>query len=201
MKKLVLLFITVFCMCCMVACGGETNDTANVGGNNEIVNDAADKPVVTEAPAVEPEVTPAPAEVTPEPTAEPTPEPTPDPYPGIDMNSELSGKEWVKTFKGVIDEPKIIVFNDETGRKQIIEPEEVVLVTHEADVLALHLPEGYAMTGYGELVSKDDVSGEGYEIIYLDFEEMSKQKYWMPIFMIRHEGNEYMMEIKLQTQE
>jgi len=189
MKKIVFILITVLCMCCMVACGGEVKEDVSASSSNEVPdNSANDQPVVTEAPIAEPEVTP-------EATAEPTPEPTPDPY------ADLSGKEWVKTFKGVVNEPTIVVFNDETGRKQIIEPKDVVLVTHEADVLALHLPEGYAMTGYGELVSKDDVSGEGYEIIYLDFEEMSKQKYWMPIFMIRHEGNEYMMEIKLQTQE
>lgn len=184
-------------MCCMVACGGETNDTANVGGNNEIVNDAADKPVVTEAPVVEPEVTPAPAEVTPEPTAEPTE----NPYPGIDMNSELSGKEWIKTFKGVIDEPKVVVFNDETGRKQIIEPEEVVLITHESDTLAVHLPEGYAMTGTRDLIVADWISGEGYEVLELDSEEMSKNKFRMSAVSISYKGEEFKIEFTVQTQE
>lgn len=36
----------------------------DVGGNNEIVSDSGNKPVVTEAPEEEVEVTPAPAEVT-----------------------------------------------------------------------------------------------------------------------------------------
>lgn len=154
-----------------------------------------DEPVVTEAPVVEPEVTPAPAEVTPEPTAEPTPEPTPDPY------ADLSGKEWVKTFKGVENEPKVVVFNDETGRKQIIEPEEVVLITHESDTLAVHLPEGYAMTGTRDLIVADWISGEGYEVLELDSEEMSKNKFRMSAVSISYKGEEFKIEFTVQTQE
>ena len=164
-KKLVLLFITVFCMCYMVACGGETNDTANVGGNNEIVNDAADKPVVTEAPVVEPEVTPAPAEVTPEPTEEPTPEPTENPYPGIDFDSELPGLEWVESFTGIIEEPKFVVYSDITGRKEIIENDEIVFINPDEDIIAVFSPDGYLKVGdlvgirISEFVNSDHVSG------------------------------------------
>ena len=164
MKKLLVLFIAVFCMCCMVACGSETNDTTDVGGNHEIVSDSENKPVVTEAPVDEPEATP-------EPTVEPTPEPTPDPY------ADLSGKEWVKTFKDVVDEPTVVIFNDETGRKEIVEPNDLILVTDANDVLALHLPQGYAMTGQGGFEAKDEVTGEGYKIFYLDFEKMSEKNF------------------------
>lgn len=72
MKRIILTLVTVFSMCCLVACGGEKTNDANAGGNNN-------EPVVTEAPVVEPEVTPVPAETTPEPTAEPTVEPTAEP--------------------------------------------------------------------------------------------------------------------------
>lgn len=53
----------------------------------------------------------------PEPTAEPTPEPTPEAvvYEGIDMQSTLPAEEWIKTFNGIINEPKLVVFNDETS--------------------------------------------------------------------------------------
>ncbi len=59
----------------------------------------------------------------PEPTAEPTPEPTPEAvvYEGIDMESTLPGEEWIKTFDGIIDEPKLVVFNDDTNKKVIVE--------------------------------------------------------------------------------
>ncbi len=60
MTRKLLILLTVFSMCGLVACGGEKTDDANAGGNNG-------EPVVTEAPIVE------------EPTAEPTEEPTADP--------------------------------------------------------------------------------------------------------------------------
>ena len=186
MKQIILTLITVFSMFCLVACGGEQNNDTNAGSKN-------DEPVVTAEPTVE--VTPAPAEATPEPTVEPTPEPTPDPY------ADLSGKEWVKTFKDVVYEPTVVVFNDETARKEIVEPNDLILVTDANDVLALLLPEGYAMTGKGDMVVKDWVSGEGYEIFYLDFEEMVKQKYWMPILTISYEGNKSSIEFEIQTRE
>ena len=72
MKRIKFTLVTVFSICCLVACGGEKTKDTNVG------NDSGAS-VITEAPADEAEVTPAPAEVTAEPTAEPTPEPTADP--------------------------------------------------------------------------------------------------------------------------
>ena len=55
-------------------------------------------------------------------TEEPT-EPTPEPvvYEGIDMESTLPGVEWIKTFDGVIEEPKMVIFNDATNKKMILE--------------------------------------------------------------------------------
>lgn len=49
--------------------------------------------------------------------AEPTQEPVV--YEGIDMESTLPGMEWIETFNGVIDEPKMVIFNDETNKKHI----------------------------------------------------------------------------------
>lgn len=75
MKRKIITLVTVFSLCCLVACGSEKTNDANVNDN------AADKATVTEAPADEPinedtstgeaEITPAPEEATPEPTADP----------------------------------------------------------------------------------------------------------------------------------
>lgn len=54
-----------------------------------------------------------------EPTAEPTPETVV--YEGIDMESTLPGAEWMETFDGIIEEPKFVIFNDETNKKVILE--------------------------------------------------------------------------------
>ena len=77
----------------------------------------------------------------PEPTAEPTPEPTPEAvvYEGIDMQSTLPGEEWIKTFNGIINEPKLVVFNDETNKKVIVENGEQVEFS-KMDTLAIYGP-------------------------------------------------------------
>lgn len=77
----------------------------------------------------------------PEPTAEPTPEPTPEAvvYEGIDMQSTLPGEEWIKTFNGIINEPKLVVFNDETNKKVIVESGEKVEFS-QLDTMAVYVP-------------------------------------------------------------
>ena len=61
----------------------------------------------------------APAEVEEVAEVEPTPEPVV--YEGIDMESTLPGAEWMETFDGIIEEPKFVIFNDETNKKVILE--------------------------------------------------------------------------------
>ncbi len=67
MKKIVLLFITVFCMCCMVACGGGGDNNTSAGDKVEVLDNSIDEPVVTTeepaSPTEEPTVTPEPAGV------------------------------------------------------------------------------------------------------------------------------------------
>ena len=88
------------------------------------------------------EVAPSPTLAS-EPTAEPTTEPTPEPivYEGIDMESDLPGAEWIATFEDIIEEPKIVVFNDETNKKIIVEDGQEV-VFEENDIFALYVPNG-----------------------------------------------------------
>ena len=168
MKRIKIILVTVFSICCLVACGGKKTEDTNAGGNSG-------EPVVTEAPADEAEVTPAPAEVTAEPTAEPTEEPSVV-YEGIDMDSTLPGQEWLETFIGVIDEPKVVVFNDNTGKKVIVEQEGEVTFNPDEDAIAIFLPAGYydgnASQGVAINSNKSIIKGENYTIFYLDSEKM-----------------------------
>lgn len=94
-----------------------------------------------------------------EPAAEPeaTPEPTPETvneqsgetslYDGIDMESTLPGTEWILGFKGIIAEPKLVIFNDETNKKVIVEEGEEVEFALD-DTLAVYLPEGAMLKSY-----------------------------------------------------
>lgn len=95
----------------LTACSSGKTDAAPAGEETSAAE--ADK----EAEQVKEEV------AEPEPTAEPTPEPTPEAvvYEGIDMESTLPGEEWIKTFDGIIEEPKLVVFNDDTNKKVIVE--------------------------------------------------------------------------------
>ena len=42
-------------------------------------------------------------------------------YEGIDMESDLPGIEWLDTLPGIIDEPKMVILNDSTNQKVIVE--------------------------------------------------------------------------------
>lgn len=111
----------------------------------------------------------------PEPTAEPTPEPTSEPtpeavvYEGIDMESTLPGREWVETFKGVIEEPLLVVFNDETNKKAIIEDGEEVKY-EEGDTFGVFVPKTTMLVSCScsrvEKVNEFDHTGCYNEIVF-----------------------------------
>lgn len=96
--------------------------------------------------------------VEPKPTAEPTPEPTPVPTP--DMESTLPGVEWMQTFNGIIDEPKLVVFNDSTNKKVILEDLQEVEF-YDDDTFAVYIPKDR-----GKI--PEDYSFEFEEVNYYD---------------------------------
>lgn len=91
---------------------------------------------------------------TPEPTSEPTPAPTPD------TDSTLPGVEWIQTFEGIIDEPKLVVFNDAANKKIILEDKQEAEF-YDDDTLAVYIPKGR-----GKIA--DDYFFEFEEINYYD---------------------------------
>lgn len=108
-------------------------------------NEEATKAEVTEeAPAVEQ----AEEVATPEPTAEPTPEPEVEnsKYSDIDMESTLPGLEWLATLDEIVDEPLVVVYNDETNKKLIVQEGDEVEFSRLNDVLALYTPNNETMT-------------------------------------------------------
>lgn len=79
---------------------------------------------------------------------EPTPEPTPEAvvYEGIDMESTLPGLEWMATFDEIVNEPLIVVYNDDTNKKVIVNEGDEVEFSKSSDVLALYTPNNETMT-------------------------------------------------------
>lgn len=135
-KRNILSVLVVFVMLATLLTACSSRETTETSAKEETTK----AEVTEETPAVEQveeEV------ATPEPTEEPTPEPVV--YEGIDMESTLPGEQWVAFFYGIIDEPKLVVFNDETNKKVIIEEGQEVDFA-PADKVAIYIPnehEGY----------------------------------------------------------
>lgn len=100
-------------------------------------------------------------------------------YEGIDMNSTLPGKEWMKTFDGIITEPKFVVFNDTTNKKVIVEDGQEVEF-EDGDVIATYYPAGAEVyTGMFE---------GGNSFTKVDSDEMSTY-YSEPLNMTKEKGS------------
>ena len=154
-------------MVTLTACGSEA--TVEEAKDSQIV--IAEEAVVEEATVevAEPEPTP---EAVPEPTVVETVEPTTEEapvYEGIDMESTLPGEEWIKTFDGIITVPKVVILNDETGRKQIVEDGDRVNFNPDTDYIAIYLPGDAKMESHTKGLRRNvEVPGEHYQLCYLD---------------------------------
>ncbi|MBQ2935815.1 MAG: hypothetical protein IJD96_06250 [Lachnospiraceae bacterium] len=115
-----------------------------------------------------------------EPTPKPTPKPTPEPivYEGIDMESTLPGEEWILTFVGIINEPKFVVFNDETNKKVIVE-EKGKVTLDKGDVFAIYLPNVEKILESNGIKRKEVINKEYYEMTYFDEEYFTKKTDYM----------------------
>lgn len=83
----------------------------------------------------------------PEPMEEPAPESEAEDskYPGIDMESTLPGLEWLASLDEIVEEPLIVVYNDETNKKVIVNEGDEVEFSRSSDVLALYSPNNETM--------------------------------------------------------
>lgn len=166
MKKYLLIGLLLLTMIMtFVACGSDENTA-----DTDVRNPVEDQTVVDVPNDYEDTVEPD-TSVTDEDTSE-------NPYEGIDMESTLPGREWIETtFPGVIDTPKIVIYNDETNRKTIVENGEIV-VYNESDTFAMYLPEGTIITLYSYMIPKS-VKYEYCEEMEFDMEILEEEyEFW-----------------------
>lgn len=167
-KKSALLVVTITLMAALLtACSKDQLAASTSEAETEITAEEA-----VPAENTEGEGTAEAAE--PEPTAEPTPEPTPEAvvYEGIDMQSTLPGEEWIKTFNGIINEPKLVVFNDETNKKVIVESGEKIEFS-QLDTMAVYVPkEKTGIIKELDLFTFSKKDNDGYVFLFNDI--MSK---------------------------
>ena len=141
-------------------------------------SEATTKPVKSEPEAVVKEEAPKVEEATvAETIVEETvvEEPTEDLYipEGIDMESTLPGEEWVASFVGKVAEPVVVIYNDNTGRKEVVQAGSEVTVNPDEDVIAVYWPkEGMSSTPCAISVIRTNRT-DNYDIYYeLDAESM-----------------------------
>ena len=60
-------------------------------------------------------------------------------YEGIDMESTLPWREWIKTLDDIITEPKFVIVNDTTNKKIILENGQKIAF-ESTDILVLYYP-------------------------------------------------------------
>lgn len=134
---LIVVTIMIMFMAMLLTACGSSKEVAPASEAETTEAENVKEEVTEPAESAEPEVVEEVVET--EPTAEPTPEPVV--YEGIDMESTLSGEEWIATFDGIITEPKLVVFNDETNKKVIVENGQEVDF-ESTDKLSIYVPKG-----------------------------------------------------------
>jgi len=101
---------------------------------------------------------------------------------GIDMASTLPGEEWVASFVGNVNEPVAVVFNDNTGRKEVIQGKSEVLINPEEDRLAIFLNEENMSHMLYKIFPKDLIDGENYTVYILDPEKQRETEAGFTIY-------------------
>ncbi len=91
---------------------------------------------------------------------------------GNDMESTLPGEEWVASFVGNVNEPVVVVYNDNTGRKEIVQADSDVIINPDEDRIALYWTEiGTSYTTHAISI-KESKAADLYKIIIMDAEKM-----------------------------
>lgn len=91
---------------------------------------------------------------------------------GIDMESTLTGEEWLASFVGKVQEPVVVIINDNTGRKEVVQANSEVTVNPDEDRIAVYWNEigmGYETHSISRNGTK---ASEYYDILTMDSEKM-----------------------------
>lgn len=95
---------------------------------------------------------------------------------GIDMDSTLPGREWLESFVGNVEEAVVVIFNDNTGRKEVIQANSEVTFNPDEDKFGIYLPEHImgpmGCTTHAISVTKSDIFSSECEILEVDAEKM-----------------------------
>ena len=195
-NKLHLIVITLMVSLMLIGCSSEAT-TGTVKSEPEAV-------VKEEAPKVEEVVeTKVPEEVATveEPIVEETvvEEPADALYipEGIDMESTLPGEEWVASFVGNVAEPVVVIYNDNSGRKEVVQANSEVTVNPDEDTFAVYFQEtNMGATPYS-IAIKEMVGGSNYFIYTMDPEKMREIRKRNGKIVVRGGAEDWVIEFTI----
>lgn len=169
-NKLHLIVMTLMVSLILIGCGSKTT--------TETVKSEPEAVVKEDAPKVEEIVeTKVPEEATVEESIiEETvvEEPAEELYipEGIDIESTLPGEEWVASFVGNVAEPVVVIYNDNSGRKEVVQANSEVTINPDEDMIAVYFQDkSMGETTYAISVKETKVA-ECYHILIMDAEKM-----------------------------
>lgn len=91
---------------------------------------------------------------------------------GIDMESTLPGEEWVASFVGNVAEPVVVVYNDDSGRKEVVQATKEITINPDEDTIAVYWPEEGMHTKYHAISITKSICFQNYEINIFDVERL-----------------------------
>ena len=170
-KNFFLIIMTLMVSLMLIGCSSEAT--------TETVKSEPEAVVKEDAPKVEEIVetkVPEEAAVAEEPIVEETvvEEPVEELYipEGIDMESTLPGEEWVASFVGNVAEPVVVIYNDNSGRKEVEQANSEVTINPDEDRIAVYWPEISMGCTTHAISTNGLITSDYYEIEIMDSEKM-----------------------------
>ena len=91
---------------------------------------------------------------------------------GIDMESTLPGEEWVASFVGKVAEPVVVIYDDNTGKKEVVQAGSEVIINPDEDTIATYWPEKGMRTMTHAISITEVKRFDNYEINIFDAEKL-----------------------------
>jgi len=88
----------------------------------------------------------------------------------IDMESTLPGEEWVASFVGNVAEPVVVIFNDNSGRKEVVQANSEVTINPDEDIIVVYMNEEEMRKKLHNIIAKETIDKGCYDVISLDNE-------------------------------
>lgn len=116
---------------------------------------------------------------------------------GIDMESTLPGEEWVASFVGNVAEPVVVIYNDNSGRKEVVQANSELTVNPDEDTFAVYFQEtNMGATPYS-IAIKEIVGGSNYFIYTMDPEKMREIRKRNGKIVVRGGAEDWVIEFKI----